>query len=244
MILALLVICLLPACARSTPAILPSPLADPVETPSSVQTDLPVVKASPSPGSTLNTSLERTIYTFEINLDAENGQADVTQRIRFSPPAGEITLVVPPNRTPGVFNLEELRWGDGSEVQGKVLEGESLSFPLREGDRLGNWQELRLRYRLDLPDGKGPLNNTGRQLNFGDWYPFLPVFREGSGWQVHARAAVGEHLVYDLADYDVTLRLANPDPKLLVAASAPSGTSGRWLVLFPAFRAQFQLFCE
>ena len=152
-ILALAAICLLPACAQSTPPILPSPLADPVETLPSLPTEMPASTASFPPGSTPPAFSERTKYTFEINLDAEKGQADVTQRIEFSPPAAGITLAVPPNRIPGVFTLDELRWADGSDVQGAVLEGESLSFPLREGARLGERQELNLRYRLDLPAG-------------------------------------------------------------------------------------------
>jgi len=237
-ILALAAICLLPACALRTPPVLPSPLADPVETLPSPPTEMPASTASFPPGSTPPAFSERTKYTFEINLDAEKGQADVTQRIEFSPPAAGITLAVPPNRIPGVFTLDELRWADGSDVQGAVLEGESLSFPLREGARLGERQELNLRYRLDLPAGKGPLNNTGRQINFGDWYPFLPIYREEGGWLVHPPAAVGEYLVYDLADYDLTLRLANLDPKWVVAASAPAKSQGDgWHYSLPSARS-------
>ncbi len=236
-ILAFAAICLLPACARSTPAVLPSPLESPVETKPSLPTEMPSATANLPPDSTPFTFSERTKYSFEIILDAEKGQADVTQRIQFSPPAAGITLVVPPNRNPGVFTLEELRWGDGSEVQGAVLQGESLTFPLREDARLGERQVLNLHYRLDLPAGKGPLNNTGRQLNFGDWYPFLPVYAADAGWLIHPPAAVGEHLVYDLADYDAALRIVNPDLKWVVAASAPGNSQGDgWNYSLPSAR--------
>ncbi len=237
-IFVLLVICLVPACMRDIPAVKPPPLEISTETRVSTQTATPVATASPSPESTPQASSEGTAYIFEINLDAEKSQADVVQRIQFSPPDTEILLVVPPNRHPGVFTLEEIRWGDGSDLQGAVLEGESLSFPLREGAGPGERQELLLRYRLDLPTGKGPLNDTGRQLNFGDWYPFLPVYRDDSGWQVHNPAAVGEHLVYDLADYEVVLRLVNPDSKWVVAASAPAESLGEgWHYSHPSARS-------
>jgi hypothetical protein len=194
---------------------------------------------SPEPSQTsIGKSSGRSAYQFDVLLDPQKSTAEIDEELSVISPSNNITLVVPPNRIPGVFTLEELRWGDGSEVQGEVLDGESLSFPLREGAKLGERQELILRYRLDLPAGKGPLNNTGRQLNFGDWYPFVPVYREDSGWQVHLPAAVGEHLVYDLSDYEVNLRLAKPDPKWVVAASAPaeSLTDG-WHYSLPSARS-------
>ncbi len=95
-----------------------------------------------------------------------------------------------------------------------------------------------LSYQLDLPEGKGWLNNTSSQLNFGDWYPFLPIYKEEVGWMTYARAMVGEHLVYDLADYEVTLRLASPDPEVDVAASAPAErTDNSWHYSLPAARS-------
>ena len=237
-IIVLLAICLLPACMRDIPAVKPPPPEVSTETRVPTQTAIPVATTSPSSESTQQGSFEGTAYIFEIELDADKGQAEVIQRIQFSPPDAEILLVVPPNRHPGIFTLEEIRWGGGSELQGAVLEGESLSFPLREGARPGEKQELLLRYRLDLPTGKGPLNDTGRQLNFGDWYPFLPVYREDSGWQVHNPAAVGEYLVYDIADYEVVLRLAKPDPKWVVAASASAESLGEgWQYSHPSARS-------
>ena len=232
------VILLLAACSVATPAATKSPGL----TPTAVFLSSPIapatVTASPQFTPTAESASGQTAYGFEITLDADTGRAEILETISFVPPSEKLTLVVAPNGTPGVFTLNEIRWADGSEVQGAVLEGESLSFPLREGGRLGERQILSLRYRLDLPAGKGPLNNTGRQMNFGDWYPFLPVYQEDSGWQVHPPAAAGEHLVYDLADYDVTLRLAKPDPKWLVAASAPVESQGDgWHFSLPSARS-------
>jgi hypothetical protein len=80
---------------------------------------------------------------------------------------------------------------------------------------------LKINYDLILTTGNGRLNDTGRQLNLGDWYPFIPVYQSGTGWLTHAAGAAGEYLVYDVADYDVTLTLAQPDGGWVVAASAP-----------------------
>ena len=220
--LLLLVALILPACqpAPSTsatavppPAVTEPPTLPPVDHPGSTQPP-----ATPAP-----TSLSPVIagYELDVLIDPAAGVAEVKETIRFTAPSPDITLVVPPNGTPGVFTLGSLRWGDGTEIQDARLEGELLTFPLTDANWEGKEQEIRLDYQLDLPAGKGTLNNTGRQLNFGDWYPFLPVYDEDTGWLAHPAAEVGEHLVYDLADYDVTLRLDELGANWVVAASGP-----------------------
>ncbi|PKN90251.1 MAG: hypothetical protein CVU45_03535, partial [Chloroflexi bacterium HGW-Chloroflexi-7] len=60
---------------------------------------------------------------------------------------------------------------------------------------------------------------TTKQINFSDWYPFIPPFDADSGWIIHQPAEVGEYLVYDCADFDLTLNLVN-SIGLTIAASA------------------------
>ena len=52
-----------------------------------------------------------------------------------------------------------------------------------------------------------------KQVNFVDWYPFVVPYMPGQGWILHNPWFYGEHLVYDLADFDVTVTFtdgANP----------------------------------
>jgi aminopeptidase N len=58
-------------------------------------------------------------------------------------------------------------------------------------------------------------------MNLGDWYPFVPSYREGQGWLVADPSVVGEHLSYDVADYQVEIAPTPPQPNLVIAASAP-----------------------
>jgi aminopeptidase N len=57
-----------------------------------------------------------------------------------------------------------------------------------------------------------------KQVNFVDWYPFVVPYIPGQGWVLHNPWYYGEHLVYDLADFDVTVTFTDgANPK--VAAS-------------------------
>jgi hypothetical protein len=52
-----------------------------------------------------------------------------------------------------------------------------------------------------------------KQVNFVDWYPMIVPYQPGQGWILHNPWFYGEHLVYDLADFDVTVTFtdgANP----------------------------------
>jgi aminopeptidase N len=46
-------------------------------------------------------------------------------------------------------------------------------------------------------------------------------YASGQGWFLHEPANVGEHLVYDAVDFDVTLHFTNDPLPLVVAASSP-----------------------
>jgi hypothetical protein len=64
-----------------------------------------------------------------------------------------------------------------------------------------------------------------KQVNFVDWYPFVVPYVPGQGWLLHNPWFYGEHLVYDLADFDVTITFtdgANPQIAASGAEIKPS----------------------
>ncbi|MCX6033461.1 MAG: M1 family aminopeptidase, partial [Chloroflexi bacterium] len=66
-----------------------------------------------------------------------------------------------------------------------------------------------------------------RQINLVDWYPFIVPY--SGGWLLHPPAEVGEHLVYDEANFDVTLSLTDPTlPITLAASSLAEVAAGSW----------------
>lgn len=143
----------------------------------------------------------------------------------------DLILVVEPNRQPGVFHLKRLSGSDGQPIEGYTLEGARLNVPLITPIAPGATIGFALSYELDLPNRPGPFGYTARQTNLGDWYPFAPVYRAGAGWVVHEPAVVGEHLVYDVADYEVEISLTDPVSRVVIAASAAlDGNADRYKV--------------
>ncbi|OGO30697.1 MAG: hypothetical protein A2136_08675, partial [Chloroflexi bacterium RBG_16_54_11] len=105
-----------------------------------------------------------------------------------------------------------------------------LSDPLAPGGELS----LHISFSLLLPPipepspdfRPQPYGYTLRQTNIVDWYPYIPPYRSGEGWVVHHPWAFGEHQVFDAADFDIRLTLAEPVPELVIAASAPAEQAG------------------
>lgn len=50
----------------------------------------------------------------------------------------------------------------------------------------------------------------------------MPSDDADQGWLIHAPGAVGEHLVYDVADYGVDIALAGSETDVIVAAAGPT----------------------
>ena len=104
-----------------------------------------------------------------------------------------------------------------------------LPQPLSPGGRL----ELKMAFTLDLPSPVPspdirpiPFGYTTEQTNLVDWYPFIAPYSSEKGWLVHPPGYFGEHLVYELSDFDIALLIADETPGMLVAASAPSQEDG------------------
>lgn len=169
-------------------------------------------------------------YTIHARLDFEQRVVVVEQTISMQNPAAgdvaELLLAVEANRLDGIFSLDRLAWANGAPVTNYALDGPLLRItpeaPIAPGAEIG----LELNYTLRLQPMYSFLGWTGRQLNLGDWYPFLPAYREGQGWLIHNLSGVGEHLVYPLIDYHIVLELAPYERPLVVAASSPAQVDG------------------
>jgi hypothetical protein len=161
-------------------------------------------------------------------------------------PLPDLLLVIRPLDWAGSFQLYSLTWEDGTPVPDTETDGALLHIPLTQPLEPGAQLGLRLSYRLSLPaipsaaSSQRPLpyGYTERQTNLVDWYPCLPPYRPGEGWLAHPPAVTGEHLVYDIADYQVQLTLLQPVPGLVLASSAPAVQDGlTYSFNLPAARA-------
>jgi hypothetical protein len=138
---------------------------------------------------------------------------------------GSLVLAVEPNLWTGGFTLEALAV-DGVPVTNFSLTAGRLEVPLAAPLAPGATVSLSINYRLSLPYA-GAANIHGYnslQANLMDWYLFVVPYDPAQGWILHEPSGVGEHLVYDVADFDVTLQLS--DETLVVAASAPGEWTG------------------
>jgi hypothetical protein len=244
------ILCLLPACAANSPAapaVTPA-LIDPVvslpDEPTSqpASTD-PAPQAAPTP--TIEpppTAVPAPVnprYQMDITFDYAERRAAVEQTITYTNNTGlplhELVVKVESVNYTGAFDLKSLAWDDGSPVTGAGWDGAVLTVPLPEPLPAGGARSLAVAYELILPRMveneylRPPIfGYTDRQINLVDWYPFIPPYRE-SGWMVHPRGHYGEHLTYDIADYEINLRLLNAPENLVVAASGAQVPDGDWL---------------
>jgi hypothetical protein len=183
----------------------------PAETPSSVDPTLPLSK-----------------YSLSVFWDYDSHTGTVDQQISYINTSGtelsEVLVLIEPNQYPGGFVLEELKWENGETISDYSLQGRELRIPtpapLSPGEALG----IQLIYQVNLPNQNAPYGYTERQTNLGDWYPYIPPYIPGEGWLVRDDAYLGEHLAYDMADFEVEIQLASSyaanGAELIIAASS------------------------
>lgn len=156
-------------------------------------------------------SIERTAYTFVADLDYNKHSLLVRQTIQYQNNTGvdlpEIKLVVPPNARPNVFSLTSLVLIGDVVMTDYSLDGVTLTIPFDKALPIGDSISIALDYELSPKLQGGVLGYSAKQINFSDWYPFVPPYDIVDGWIIHQPAEVGEYLVYDCADFDLTLNL-------------------------------------
>jgi len=217
----------------------PTPFLPVVDTP--LPTAPPTLTPTPSPTITplpptrmpvSNTG--RAGYAFLVTLDYDNHRLAVDETIEYPNLTGvnlsSLVLAVEPDRWDGAFRLNAMTV-DGLSVNGYSLVNGRLDIPLSNPLITGESIILKIDYDLVLPwNGTDQIfgyNNW--QINVVDWYPFIVPYKTGSGWLLHDPTNVGEHLVLDSVDFDVTIIPKSENSALTIAASAPAQPVGnRW----------------
>ncbi len=162
-------------------------------------------------------------YHLRAALDFAERRLRVTMQVRYTNQTAGVQdalpLVVEANRRAGVFHLIDVQEAKGSRIAAFDLEADrlDLSFapPLASGESL----EFSVDYALEIPSTAGPLGDSGRQINLGDWYPFVPPYDKTGEWLIRRPAAVGEHLAYARADHMVDIQIRNAPQSVVLAAS-------------------------
>jgi aminopeptidase N len=198
----------------------------PTETPLALvlETPTPLELATPTPPP------PRTRYILDTTINYNAHTVSVDQTIFFANLTAveleALVLAVVPNLWRGAFKLESIRV-DGQPVQSYTVSGQRLDLTLPSPLAVSNVVEIQLEYSLALPfaEQQDPsiarpriFGYTNRQINLTNWYPYVVPYING-GWILHDPWAYGEHLVYEAADFEVTVRFTDPASAPIVAAS-------------------------
>jgi hypothetical protein len=178
----------------------------------------------------------------EYNLDAvfnySQHSLSVTERFRYTNRSTDhlayLVLIVEPNLIPGGFTISSITWGDGSAIDSYALDGNLLQINMPEPLQPGEVMDAALNYQLQIPQFSDASSYfrpvaygySERQTNLVDWYAYIPPYRSGEGWLIHPLWGFGEYQVYDVSDFNVSIRLEEPVQGLAIAASAPVQLDG------------------
>jgi hypothetical protein len=156
----------------------------------------------------------------------------------------DLVLAVEPNLWPGCFALQTLT--ADRKIAVPSLNNQQLTVPFAAPLLPEETVEITITYTLDLPRVAWGNNEiirnlifgyTDKQINLLDWYPFIVPYAAGEGWLLHKQGNYGEHLVYDTADFDVTIRFADPARAPVAAAPAQGeATVSGWRYLLDEAR--------
>ena len=216
-----------------TETILPATVAPPIET--AFPTDTATPTAAPQP------ALARPQYGIDLQFNFTTKIATVNQTITYPNWTGEtlndLLLAVLPNLWSGGFTLKSLAI-DNQSVTNYTLDGHKLDVQLPQPLLPGGIVTVTMSYGLVLPQMSGYSNAqdvrpqiygyTERQTNFVDWYPFVVPYQTGEGWLLYNPWYYGEHLVYDMADFDVLITFTDGAAPQIASSGAEtdSGKSG------------------
>ena len=202
-------------------------------------TDALLPSSTPTAVSTLAPVLGRPQYTIDLQLNYSAKAATVNETILYPNWSGEtltnLVLAVQPNLWSGGFSLKSIAVDD-QPITNYTLEplSQRLEVRLPQPIAPGATVTITLTYGLILPQMQAYENASNdirpqiygysvRQVNFVDWYPFVVPYIPGQGWVLHNPWYYGEHLVYDLADFDVAVTFTDGASPIVAASGAEVG---------------------
>ena len=169
----------------------------------------------------------RTQYTLHALLDYAGHQLAVDETVTYTNQTGvalnEIVMAVQPNLRSG-FALDHILL-DGNALT-YDLNGQRLTVSLPQPLAPNGQLSLAMRFGIAIPPKTKdhPYGYVSYQVNLTDWYPFIVPYQ--GGWVLHDPSGLGEHLVYDAADFEVNIKTAGSG--VTVAASGLEEPNGEW----------------
>ena len=192
-------------------------------TPESTVTITPTVTQTPLP-----MNGQQTQYFIDATIDYYNRYITVTSRSVYtnktSTPINEMVFIVYPTIFQNAIYIKSVELGDGTPVTNYRWESHRMIIPLENPLMPGEQITFNQAFELYMPNREGTFGQTGRQLNLAYWFPFIPP-RTEEGWMVYEISIVnsqivGEHLVYEFADFELDLQFSDRRENIKIAAGA------------------------
>ena len=228
-----------------------TPRVDAPQAPATRQPAPPTAATLPSPAPTPDRCsqpaphLARSIEA-NVQIDYPARTAIVSQRIQFhnleDEPLADLVLDAQPNQWADTFSLAELRVND--EAADYSLDSNRLEIPLAQPLLPGCWLEIALAFQLHpeairegLRSYRGFFGYSPRQLNLSHFLPTVAA-RIGGEWRIHQPTGIGEQIVYEPADWQLTVSVTDAADSLQLAAPGivTRLAAGQWQVDLSASR--------
>lgn len=220
---------LLASCSRAS--------SQPTSTPPTPDTSTPPTLSTPTPTISPEPPSSRPHYTLDLQLNYANKSAYVNETIVYTNQSADVltslVLGVEPTCTQS-FSLNGL-YLDGQPVTNYIFDVQNvqpyirhrLEIPLAQPLAPGSKVTLQIGFTLILPVVANYSDETSlcsqiigytdKQINLVDWYPFVAPYIDGK-FVLHNPWYYGEHLTYEVADFDVNVKMDN-GTNVLIAAS-------------------------
>jgi hypothetical protein len=183
--------------------------------------------ATALPQPTVSPQSTRTQYTLYALLDYYGNQLAVDETVVYTNQTGvalnELVMAVEPMHRGG-FTMEHILL-DGSGLNFDITD-HRMTVYLPQALQPNTQVTLATRFRINIPAKvkDDPYGYDVDQVNLTEWYPFVVPYI--GGWVLHDEYYLGEHLVYDAADFDVNVKVT--EGNIVFAASGVEEPNGEW----------------
>ena len=213
---------------NQAPTTFPTPAA--TETATSTEIPSAINTASPTPTSTaLPLNGQQTQYFIDATINYYNRFITATSRAvytnKIDKPINEIVFIIYPTIFQDTIFIKSVKKGDGTAISNFQWESHRMVIPLESPLLPGEQIEIIHEFELYMPDRGGVFSHSGKQLNLSYWFPFIPPIDETGEWIAHEIQLVnsdfiGEFLVFEPAEFHVSLRFTDRRENFKIAAPA------------------------
>lgn len=246
LVLLLCAICLLAACSPGEEMLpTPSPTATLQATATPTPSPTPTPEPTPTP-TPLPMDGKQTQYIIDATINYYNRLITVSSQSTYtnktSVPITEMVFIVYPTIFQNAIFMRSVKLGDGTTIDNYRWESHRMVVPLETPLQPGEQISFIHSYELYMPDRLGVFGQTGRQLLLSYWYPTIPPYDAEQGWLAYEFSLVnsmfvGEHQVFESADFDVTISFTDRAENLEIAAGAlPTIDDGSYRFVLPLAR--------